>query len=199
MEITDPYITLEYFKDLLGKSPADVSQDDTLSEILLNATRMVVGYTNRYFMDTLGTLVFDAPQGSYLPLPDLRSVVSFTFYGAANWPDSNYLELPYDGPPYTMLRRIDADGPISWREDQTGSDLARIVIDGLWGYTLDPSIDVQRATEILASKLWHNRMTRHTRQAVSTTIGGLTLPPELISTEIDALLGPLRRVIPEAL
>lgn len=113
MAIVNGYCTLADAKDALGIS--DSSSDTTIENLITAASRMIDGYTERYFFTQSQTRIFQTRDPFTVAIDDLVSVTTLsTDDGADNtysttWSASDYLldppnaALESPAKPYTMV------------------------------------------------------------------------------------------------
>ena len=113
-------------------------QDTLFTDLIKSTSRdMEVACGGRWFYPRVETRYFNTPAGRELEMDeDLLAVTTLTNGDATAVSSSDYILLPYFGPPYYQIRLKQSASTI-WTLDSSGNDERAISVLGIWGKVHD--------------------------------------------------------------
>lgn len=158
MAISNGYATLAEVKAAL--KIIDTLDDSLLEMAVESASRLIDGYTNRYFYNAgTATKYFEAQDNYVTNIEDLQSITTLQTSTEADmvfdttWASTDYQLEPANGrtdgivTPYTSIRAINS----YWFPIWNNMTLVKVV--GVWGWASVP-ITIKQATIIQASRIF---------------------------------------------
>jgi hypothetical protein len=189
------YATLAQLKAYLAITAT--TDDALLTDLLIRATSVIEQMTRKVFVATLAEprrfgrsqMMWDsALRRDYLLLPSgyyIAQLVSATD-GDRNTIPLSEIELPPEGPPYSLLIRRGA----RWcGASQTVEITAR------WGYSISPPANIIHATIRLAAWMYRQRGTANDPDRPTVADGGLVLLPSALPDDVKQILEHYRDVV----
>jgi uncharacterized phiE125 gp8 family phage protein len=189
------YATLAQLKAYLAITAN--TDDALLTDLLMRATSVIEQMTRKVFVATpasprrfgRGQMLWEGTlHRDYLLLPSgyyVAQLVSAVDGDGATIPLSE-IELPPDGPPYTILIRR---GSRWCHNTQTAEITAR------WGYSISPPADIEHATIRLAAWMYRQRGTANDPDRPTVADGGLVLLPSALPDDVKQILERYRDVV----
>jgi uncharacterized phiE125 gp8 family phage protein len=189
------YATLAQLKAYLAITAT--TDDALLTDLLMRATSVIEQMTRKVFIATpasarrfgRGQMLWDsALRWDYLLLPSgyyIAQLVSATD-GNGNTIPLSEIELPPDGPPYSVLIR---------RGSRWCSSSQTVEITARWGYSISPPADITHATIRLAAWMYRQRGTANDPDRPTVADGGLVLLPSALPDDVKQIVERYRDVV----
>jgi len=193
--VLTPVSQVTYASWALVKTYLDITgtADDALGGDLVNrVTDAIDRYCRRRFVATTATRTFDVPEGDTLFLDDdLLSVTTLTHGDSKTISAADYILLPGNSTPKSMIR-LRKTGTVSvWEGHSTTGDEQAVSVAGTWGYSVSPPDDVVQAAVRWAAWLYRQRDGAF-GQTARPEIGVIETPAAL-PVDIERLLKPYKR------
>lgn len=167
--------------------------DDALGALLVNrVTDAIDRYCRRRFRAVTATHTFDVPASDTLFLDDdLLSVTTLTHGDSETISASDYVLLPNNITPKTMIRLRKAGTVGAWQGNSTTGDEQAVSVAGSWGYSSTPPDDIVQAAVRWTAWLYRQRDGAF-GQTARPDIGVIETPLAL-PVDIERLLKPYKR------
>jgi len=189
------YATLAQLKAYLAITAT--TDDALLTDLLMRATSLIEQATRKVFIASPAAprrfgrramMWEDSPGWDCLLLPSgvyIAQLVSAADGNGVTIPLTE-IELPPDGPPYSLLFRHGA----RWcGASQQATIVAR------WGYSLTPPADIEHAAIRLAAWMYRQRGTANDPDRPTVADGGLVLLPSALPDDVRSILERYRDVV----
>ena len=113
-------------------------QDALFTDLIKSTSRdMEVACGGRWFYPRIETRYYDTPGGRALDVEeDLLAITTLTNGDATAIASSDYILMPYFGPPYHQIR-LKQSSSVVWTLDSSGNDERAITLLGIWGKVHD--------------------------------------------------------------
>jgi uncharacterized phiE125 gp8 family phage protein len=189
------YATLTQLKTYLAITTT--ADDALLSDLLMRATSVIEQMTRKVFVAPPASprrfgrsqmMWESALRWDYLLLPSGYYVAQLVraIDGDGTEIPLSEIELPPEGPPYSVLIR---------RGARWCSSAQTVEITARWGYSISPPADIVHATIRLAAWMYRQRGTANDPDRPTVADSGLVLLPSALPDDVRAVLERYRDVV----